>query len=258
LVFASDGDLVRVIDPTKRELFRLAGGGNDPAVAEGPAKVACFRGVTGIAIDDAGVWFCDNGRGAVHRMRFASDGVTTLVDGLAEPVELARDGSVLYVACRQGELFEIDTSTTERRALEAVRGIVVGIAIVANTLYVATETGTLLGLDRRSRRVTQRLEVCGPLYSIAKHPNAPWLYLGQPGRIQQVGVPDGSSEQLTRDGAVAQPCALAFVREYNEMFSSYGVPGLYFFDAGNLCWLDRRSNNAVTTVIARSDTEKKM
>jgi hypothetical protein len=248
LVFASDGELVRVIDVANRGVFRLAGGGSDPAVAEGPAKLACFRSVTGIAVDDAGLWFCESGRGAVYRMSFASDSVRTLVDGLPEPVALARDGSVLYVACRQGELFEIDTTTTERRPLEAVGGVVIGIAIVANTLYAATESGTLLGLDRRSLRVTQRLELGGPLHSIAYQ--APWLYLGLPGRIEQATVPDGSSKPLTRDGAVAQPHALAIVREYNKMFSSFNVTGLYFFDAGDLCWLDKL-NSAVKIVLAR-------
>jgi hypothetical protein len=254
LVFASDGDVVRAVDPAAGKVFRLAGGGSDPAVVEGPAKLACFRGVSGVAIDEAGLWFGDTKNGAVRRLDFASDRVTTLAERLPEPVELARDGSTVYVGCRQGELFEIDAGTAERRPLEAVRGAIVGLTVVARSLYAATAAGAVLGIDRTNGRVTQRLEIEGSIYCVAQNPHSslPWLWVGLPGRINKLRVPDGAFEQLARDGVVAQPRALAIVREYIEMFSHFSVTGLYFFDAGNLYRLDRHANNAVTTVLARS------
>jgi hypothetical protein len=247
LVFASDGDVVRVIDPTEGRVFRLAGGGSEADVVDGPAKLACFRGVAGVAIDEGGLWFGDTGAGAIRHMHFASDRVSTLADGFPGPVELVRAGTTMYVGCRQGEVFEIDTTTAERRPLEVVPGAVTGLAIVARTLYVAT-AGGLLGIDRASGRVTQRLELDATPSSVARNPHAPWLYLGLPGRIQRLSVPDGSSEQLT--GEVTQPRAFAVVRTYNKMFSRFSVSGLYFFDAGKLRWLDL-THDTVTTVLAR-------
>lgn len=195
LVFASDGDVVRAVDPAAGKVFRLAGGGSDPAVVEGPAKLACFRGVSGVAIDEAGLWFGDTKNGAVRRLDFASDRVTTLAEGLPEPVELARNGSTVYVGCRQGELFEIDAGTAERRPLEAVRGAVVGLTVVARSLYAATAAGAVLGIDRTNGRVTQRLAIEGSMYCVAQNPHSslPWLWVGLPGRIHQLRVPTALS-----------------------------------------------------------------
>jgi len=250
-VFVTDGELVRVINPREGKVYRLAGGGSDPDVAEGPAKLACFRGVSGLAIDEESLWFGDTGGGAVRCMHLASDSVSTLADGLPGPVELTRAETVMYVGCRQGELFAIDTSTAERRALESVRGIVTGLVVVGRTLYVATAAGLLLGVDRTSGKVTQRLELGDTPHSIARSPYSPWLYVGLPGRIQQVSLPEGSSKQVTGEGAVTQPRALAIVHAWHESFAHFRVTGLYFFDAGKLCWLDTL-NSAVTTVLARS------
>jgi hypothetical protein len=252
LVYVCDGDVVRVIDPKGGKVFRLAGGGSDTDVADGPAKLACFRGVSGLAIDETGLWFGDTGAGTVHRLHFSSDSVSTLTDGLPGVVAMVRDGTALYVACRQGELFEIDTDTAERRPLEAARdALVTGLALVERTVYVTTAAGLVLGVDRASRKVTQRLELEGTPYSVVRHPLGPWLYVASPGRIERLLVPDGSLEQLTPNGAVTLPRALAPVRTYNKSASRFWVPGLYFFDGGNLCWLDRL-NNVVTTVLARS------
>lgn len=247
LIYVCDGDVVRVVEPTNGKVFRLAGGGADADVADGPAKLARFRGVAGLAIDDTGLWFCDAGGGAVRRLQFATDSVSTLASDLPGPVAMVRNEAALYVACREGDLFELDTSSGERRPLETVRdAAITGVAVVERTLYVTTASGAVLGVDRFSGNVTQRLPLAGTPYSVARHPLGPWLYVALPGRIEQLHVPEGSIEPLTT-GDVTLPRALAPVRTRSKHLPGFEVRGMYFFDGGNLCWLDRHTK-VVTTV----------
>jgi hypothetical protein len=73
------------------------------------------------------------------------------------------------------------------------------------------------------------------------------LYVALPGRIERLSVPDGSAELLTANGAVISPRALAPVRTPSKHLPGYDVPGMYFFDEGSVCWLDRKKK-VVTTV----------
>lgn len=251
LLYVCDGDIVRVVDPTTGKVFRLAGGGTDTDLGDGPAKLARFRGVAGLAVEEAGLWFGDSGAGAVRRLSFVSDGISTLTESLpGPPAEMVRDHETLYVACRGGELVAIDTNTGEQRPLESARdALITGLAIVGRTLYVATAAGLVLGVDRASAKVTQRLELDGAPYSFVGHPRGPWIYVAVPGRIEQLAVPDGSVEQLTANDAVTLPRALAPVLTYDS-FGNFTVRGLYFFDAGSLCRLVL-SKKLVTKVLAQ-------
>lgn len=261
LVYLSDGDRIRVVDPTTRRIWLLAGGGSETS-RDGSPETVRLDGASGLAVDDLGLWIIEKHRGTLRRLVFATDTVSTIARDLSRPIHLALAGGLLYVVGDRANLVAIDPAGASRvvlgdGALAALdRGWEVeGFASAGGSLYAAEGGGIVYSIDRATGQVHKLAET--PLRPRGLTADRDALYVGHRGAITRIGIVDGKVEQIA--GSPRQPGDKIDGREgvggidQAESLAWDGAGGVYFVDDGSLRWLDLRRRHLLTVLDAKRD-----
>lgn len=145
----TDNDVIRVVS---RQMVQTFNGKTEENLTEGDAGVT-FSRPTGLVSDgDGNLYVADTGNGAVRMLDFEGK-VTTVVDGLNEPMGLCMDEDVLYIAeaganrivkVEDGKLSVVAGSGAEGLkdgpALQALFAAPQGIAVGENGIIYVSDT----------------------------------------------------------------------------------------------------------------------
>jgi hypothetical protein len=262
LVYLNDRDRIRMVDPAARQLWLLAGGG-DGAPDDGRPEQVSFRGTSGLAVDDHGLWIIERSRGTLRRFVLADDLVSTIARDLQRPTHVALADGLLYIVGELANLVAVDPEGTSRVVLGdgALAGIdrgweVEGFASAAGSLYTADGSGVVHSFHRATGHLHKLAET--PLRPRGLTTDGDALYVGHAGAITRIGIADGKVESIAglpdqrgeridgREGAGGIGMAHSLAWD--------GAGGIYFVDDGALRWLDLRRRYLVTVLDAVRST----
>jgi hypothetical protein len=221
-----------------------------------------LNGLSGLAVDDVGLWIIERARGTLRRLVFATDTVSTIARDLGRPTHLTLADGLLYVVGERANLVVVHPAGTSRVMLGdgALAGLergwkVEGLASAGGMLYAAEGSGIVYSIDRATGQVHKLAETPPRPRGLTADRDA--LYVGHLGGITRIGMVDGKVEQIA--GLRRLPCDKIDGRHgvgsigQAESLAWDGRGGVYFVDGSALRWLDLRRRYLVTALDAKRD-----